>query len=141
MTEHRSEAEERRSNEHGEPLIVDGDGHTMEPDDLWTERMDRSKWGDWIPRKVIEDEYYETVYAGGTIRGGGRALQDAICEATGMTPAEFFGLLESLRVPGGYDPHARVASATARSTSWSGTAAMPNSRRGYALQYSATQSL
>ena len=76
-------------------LIVDGDGHTMEPDDLWTERMDRSKWGDWIPRKVIEDEYYETVYAGGTIRGGGRALQDAICEATGMTPAEFFGLLES----------------------------------------------
>ena len=92
-----------------DPLIVDGDGHTMEPDDLWTERMDRSKWGDWIPRKVIEDEYYETVYAGGTIRGGGRALQDAICEATGMTPAEFFGLLESLRVPGGYDPHARVA--------------------------------
>ena len=92
-----------------EPLIVDGDGHTMEPDDLWTERMDRSKWGDWIPRKVIEDEFYETVYAGGTIRGGGRALQDAICEATGMTPAEFHGLLESLRVPGGYDPHARVA--------------------------------
>src|SRR5438128_1361725 len=56
-----------------DPLIVDGDGHTMEPDDLWTERMDRSKWGDWIPRKVIEDEYYETVYAGGTIRGGGAA--------------------------------------------------------------------
>ena len=92
-----------------DPLIVDGDGHTMEPDDLWTQRMDHSKWGDWIPRKVIEDQYYETVYAGGTIRGGGRALQDAICEATGMTPAEFFGLLESLRVPGGYDPHARVA--------------------------------
>ena len=58
-----------------DPLIVDGDGHTMEPDDLWTERMDHSKWGDWIPRKVIEDEYYETVYAGGTIRGGGRALK------------------------------------------------------------------
>ena len=52
-----------------DPLIVDGDGHTMEPDDLWTQRMDRSRWGDWIPRKVIEDEYYETVYAGGTIRG------------------------------------------------------------------------
>jgi uncharacterized protein len=92
-----------------EALIVDGDGHTMEPDDLWRERMDRSKWGNWIPHKVVEGEYYEITYAGGVVRGGGRELQDAICRAAGMTPAEFHGLLESLRVPGGHDPHARIA--------------------------------
>ena len=81
----------------------------MEPDDLWTARMDRDRWGDWIPRKVVEDDTYETVYAGGAIRGGGRELQDQLSAAVGMTPKAFHDLLESLRVPGGYDPDARVA--------------------------------
>ena len=49
-------------------LVVDADGHTMEPDDLWTARMDADRWGDWIPRKVVEDDVYETYYAGGVVR-------------------------------------------------------------------------
>ena len=54
--------------------MVDGDGHVFEPDDCWTDRMDAAKWGDWIPRKVVEDEVYETIYVGGEVRGGGREL-------------------------------------------------------------------
>jgi predicted TIM-barrel fold metal-dependent hydrolase len=92
-----------------EQLVVDADGHTMEPDDLWVERMDHMRGGDWIPRKVVEDEVYETTYVGGVVRGGGRELQDAMAAAVGMTAREFHDLLASLRVPGGYDPHARVA--------------------------------
>jgi predicted TIM-barrel fold metal-dependent hydrolase len=90
-------------------LMIDADGHTMEPDDLWTERMDAARWGDWIPRKVTEDECYETTYTGGVVRGGGRELQDQMAAAVGMTPREFYDLLQSLRVPGGHDPHARLA--------------------------------
>ncbi|MBA2325177.1 MAG: amidohydrolase [Actinobacteria bacterium] len=92
-----------------EHLVVDGDGHTFEPADLWVERMDHARWGDWIPRKVVEDEVYETTYTGGVIRSGGRELQDAMSAAVGMTPKEFHDMLESLRVAGGHDPHARVA--------------------------------
>jgi predicted TIM-barrel fold metal-dependent hydrolase len=90
-------------------LMIDADGHTMEPDDLWTERMDADRWGDWIPRKVTEDDCYETTYTGGVIRGGGRELQDQMAAAVGMTPREFYDLLQSLRVPGGHDPQARLA--------------------------------
>src|SRR6185436_14430251 len=89
-------------------LIIDADGHTMEPGDLWTERMDAKRWGDWIPRKVVEDEVYEIVYTGGVVRGGGRELHDQMAAAVGMTAQEFFDLLESLRVPGGHDPNARL---------------------------------
>ncbi|MGH8982354.1 MAG: amidohydrolase family protein [Acidimicrobiia bacterium] len=91
-------------------LVIDADGHTMEPaEHLWLDRMDRDRWGDWIPRKVVEDEVYEITYTGGVVRAGGRELQDAMSAAVGMTPAEFHDLLQSLRVPGGYDPGARVA--------------------------------
>ena len=65
-------------------LVVDADGHTYEPDDLWVERMDAKRWGDWIPRKVVEDEVYETFYLGGRVRGGGRELQDKRAAAVGM---------------------------------------------------------
>ena len=92
-----------------EPLVVDADGHTYEPDDLWVDRMDGRRWGDWIPRRVVEDEVYEVSYLGGRIRGGGRELQDRMAAAVGMTPREFYDLLQSLRVPGGYDPVARCA--------------------------------
>jgi len=91
-------------------VVVDADGHTMEPTEhLWLDRMDRDRWGDWIPRKVVEDDVYEITYAGGVVRAGGRELQDAMSAAVGMTPAQFHDLLQSLRVPGGYDPDARVA--------------------------------
>ena len=89
-------------------LVVDGDGHVMEPEDLWTARMDASRWGDWIPHKESDHETYETIYTGGAIRGGGRELQYQMAEAVGMTPKEFYDLLASLRRPGGYDPDARV---------------------------------
>ena len=92
-----------------EAILVDADGHTMEPDDLWWDRMDHSRWGDWIPRKVTEDEVYETTYLGGVIRSGGRELRDAVAQATGKTPKELYDMLESIRIPGGNDPHARLA--------------------------------
>jgi predicted TIM-barrel fold metal-dependent hydrolase len=92
-----------------QPLVVDADGHTMEPGDLWTARMDASKWGDWIPHKVVEDEVYEIIYTGGVVRGGGRELQDQLAAAAGLSPRQFYELLESLRTPGGHDPDARLA--------------------------------
>jgi len=90
-------------------LVIDADGHTMEADDLWVERMDHARWGDWIPRKVTEDGVYESIYLGGVIRSGGRELRDALAKAVGKTPKELYDLLQSIRVPGGYDPHARLA--------------------------------
>ncbi|MGQ0804538.1 MAG: amidohydrolase family protein [Actinomycetota bacterium] len=92
-----------------QPLVVDADGHTVEPDDLWVERMDAAKWGDWIPRKVVEDEVYETIYAGGVVRVGGRELRDELARKVGKTPRELYELLQSIRIPGGHDPHARLA--------------------------------
>ncbi len=90
-------------------LVIDADGHTMEADDLWVERMDHKRWGDWIPRKVTEDGVYESIYLGGVVRSGGRELRDALAKAVGKTPKELYDLLQSIRVPGGYDPHARLA--------------------------------
>ncbi len=90
-------------------LVVDADGHTMEPDALWTERMDHGRWGDWIPRKVVEDDTYDIIYCGGVVRGGGRELQDSMAAAVGLTPREFHDLTRSLRVAGGHDPDARIA--------------------------------
>jgi predicted TIM-barrel fold metal-dependent hydrolase len=92
-----------------EQLTIDGDGHVMEPEDLWTARMDASKWGDWIPRTVTEDDCYQIQYVGGVVRAGGRELQDAMSSAVGMTPKEFYDLTLQLRVEGGHDPHARIA--------------------------------
>jgi predicted TIM-barrel fold metal-dependent hydrolase len=89
-------------------LMVDGDGHVFEPEDVWTDRMDAAKWGDWIPRKVLEDDVYETIYVGGEIRGGGRELTDEMAAAVGMTAAEFYDLTAPLRVPGGAEPDARI---------------------------------
>ncbi len=90
-------------------LVVDADGHTFEPEDLWTERMDAGRWGDWIPRRAVEDGCYEMSYVGGARRAGGRELQDTMSAAVGLTPQQFHDLLQSLRVPGGYDPEARLA--------------------------------
>ncbi len=76
-------------------LVVDGDGHVMEPGDtLWVDRMDHDKWGDWIPRRVVEDEIYEIIYTGGEVRGGGRELQDQMAAAVGMTAAEVATMLD-----------------------------------------------
>src|SRR5260370_8457489 len=82
-----------------QPLIVDADGHTYEPDTLWVDRLDAKRWGDWVPRKVVEDEIYEIYYVGGRVRGGGRELQDGMAAAVGMTPRAVFDLPQSLRAP------------------------------------------
>ena len=60
------------------PVLIDGDGHIMEePNDIWTpDRIDVDRWGDWVPRKEVADEIYETIHVGGVVRGGGRELQD-----------------------------------------------------------------
>ncbi len=91
--------------------VVDGDGHIMEePNDIWTaERIDHDRWGEWVPHKTVEDEIYETTYVGGVVRGGGRELHDQMSAAVGMTPREFYNLMEGLRRPGGHEPKARVA--------------------------------
>jgi predicted TIM-barrel fold metal-dependent hydrolase len=90
--------------------IVDGDGHIMEePNDIWTpERIDYDRWGDWVPRKEVVEEIYDTVHVGGAVRGGGRELHDQMAAAVGMTPREFYDLLEGLRRPGGHEPQARL---------------------------------
>ena len=93
-------------------LIIDGDGHIMEePNDIWTpERIDHDRWGDWVPRKEVDDEIYEITYIGGVVRGGGRELHDQMAAAVGMTPREFYDLLAGLRRPGGHEPEApRIA--------------------------------
>ena len=89
-------------------LVVDADGHTMEADDLWAARMDAGRWGDWIPRKVVEEGIYETIYVGGVVRAGGRALHDQMAAAVGLSPEAFHDLTRSLRVEGGFDPDARI---------------------------------
>ena len=48
--------------------VIDGDGHLMEPLDLWSARMDAKKWGDWFPHFSPEDQAY---YVGGVARIGG----------------------------------------------------------------------
>jgi uncharacterized protein len=90
--------------------IVDGDGHIMEePNDIWTtERIDHDRWGDWVPHKEVIDEIYDVIHVGGRVRGGGRELHDQMAAAVGMTPREFYDLLEGLRRPGGHEPKARL---------------------------------
>ena len=91
-------------------LVVDADGHVMEPGEtLWVDRMDKDKWGDWIPSKEVVDEIYEIHSAGGQVRGGGKELHDQMAAAVGLSPRELWDLTWQLRVEGGYDPDARVA--------------------------------
>ena len=64
-------------------LVVDADGHVVEPPDLWTSRMD-SKWGDWIPRYFAADPREngeESWYFGGVRRVGGAGLHIFACSA------------------------------------------------------------
>src|SRR5256885_16965682 len=90
----------------GASPVVDADGHVYEPEDLWAARMDAARWGDWIPRRVVEDECYDVVYVGGIVRGGGRDLQDAMAAAVGMTAQQFHDLTISLKRDGGNEPKA-----------------------------------
>ena len=77
--------------------VVDADGHIYEPEDLWTARMDHARWGDWIPRRVVEDGCYDVVYTGGVVRGGGRELQDRMAAAIKITIVEIRQILTMYR--------------------------------------------
>lgn len=91
------------------PVVVDADGHVTEPPDVWTDRMDRTRWGDWIPRKESVLDVYETTYVGGDVWLGGRDAIDALCRRLDVTPEERAALLSQLRLPGASEPKARLA--------------------------------
>jgi predicted TIM-barrel fold metal-dependent hydrolase len=90
----------------GKVLVVDGDGHVMEPPTLWSERMDHKKWGDLIPHFVSEDD---GVFVGNVCRGGGLKVTKQIADAYGMTVEEVMApTAKMVMEPGGFDPHERI---------------------------------
>jgi uncharacterized protein len=88
------------------PLVVDADGHIIEPPDLWVERMDRAKWGDDIPHLVAEEG---VMYFGGVARGRGRAASKQVADKKGLSVDEVHEITASLSLAGGSDPVARIA--------------------------------
>ncbi len=89
-------------------LVVDGDGHTVEPPKLWTERMDAERWGDLIPHWEREEGTFDAFVVGGVVRSGGKEGVDAVLEATGSTMEELAAANANLRLRGGSDPDARI---------------------------------
>ena len=90
----------------GKSLVIDGDGHVMEPPALWAERMDHKKWGDLIPHLVSEEE---GVFVGKTCRGGGLKVMKKLAADRGMTLEEFMSPTAGMIAEaGGFDPHARI---------------------------------
>jgi predicted TIM-barrel fold metal-dependent hydrolase len=56
-------------------MLVDADGHVMEPADVWVDRMDHARWGDLIPHYVAEDtDGKDSWYLGGVRRAAGSAI-------------------------------------------------------------------
>ena len=90
-------------------LIIDGDGHLMEPPDLWSSRMDAAKWGDWIPHWSDDDQ---ALYIGGGARIGGPGMNEQVAAINGVTVEELFESYartsSSVDQAGGHDPHARI---------------------------------
>src|SRR5688572_19112879 len=79
----------RRDEMGRESLVIDGDGHGVEPPDTWSARMDRARWGDWIPRHVDEIEPgKEGWFIGGVPRSVGSG---AVPAAAGMDIMELLG--------------------------------------------------
>ncbi|HEY2107026.1 MAG TPA: amidohydrolase family protein [Candidatus Binataceae bacterium] len=90
----------------GKPLVIDGDGHVMEPATLWAERMDHKKWGDLIPRLVSQEE---GVWVGNTCRGGGLKVMKKLADDRGMTLEELMApTAKMIAEAGGFDPHERI---------------------------------
>ena len=67
--------------------VIDGDGHLMEPLDLWSARMDAKKWGDWFPHFSPEDQAY---YVGGVARIGGPGMDEAVAAINGVSVEEYW---------------------------------------------------
>jgi predicted TIM-barrel fold metal-dependent hydrolase len=56
-------------------VLIDADGHVMEPADVWVDRMDAKRWGDLIPHYVAEDhDGKDSWYVGGVRRAAGSAI-------------------------------------------------------------------
>ncbi len=90
----------------GKVLVIDGDGHVMEPPTLWAERMDHKKWGDLIPHLVSEDD---GVFVGNTCRGGGLKAMKKLADDRGMTVEEIMApTAKMIAEAGGFDPHERI---------------------------------
>ena len=60
------------------------------------------------PAQGPREGIYETIYTGGVNRGGGKELRDKLAADVGMTPKQLYDLTESIRMPGGQDPGARI---------------------------------
>lgn len=89
-------------------LVVDGDGHVVEPEDLWVSRMDAKKWGDWVPHPGTDEYGYPAFFVGGEIRAGGKEAVDLILRTTGATQEDLLAQNAKLQYEGGHDPHARI---------------------------------
>ncbi|MEJ7583945.1 MAG: hypothetical protein WKF43_07620, partial [Acidimicrobiales bacterium] len=89
-------------------IVVDGDGHTVEPRTLWTDRMDAERWGDLVPHWVKEEGVYDAFYVGCECRSGGREGIETVLRATGSTVEELAATHKNLRLKGGSDPQARL---------------------------------
>src|SRR5581483_1000537 len=87
-------------------LVIDGDGHIVEPPDVWTARMDRRKWGDAIPEMRRAENGRLAWHMGGLLV----AQSGAIASAAGMDLMEVVakGLEWNQGQPGAWDPRARV---------------------------------
>ncbi len=89
--------------------VIDGDGHVMEPPDLWSSRMDAGKWGDWIPRVDPTDGKR---YVGGEVRNGGVDALHRASELSGIPVARIAENVNtvgaSLMRKGGWDPATRL---------------------------------
>jgi predicted TIM-barrel fold metal-dependent hydrolase len=88
-----------------EELVVDADGHVIEPPDLWVTRMSRERWGDAIPHL---DPEQGVMCWGGVPRGRGRAAAAQVAAKKGMAVEEVEAITANLDLAGGSDPVARL---------------------------------
>jgi len=88
--------------------VTDGDGHVVEPPDLWTSRMDAARWGDWIPRTGADGRHW----VGGQVRNGGAGALRRASELSGIPTARIADNVRrvgrGLARPGAQDPAARL---------------------------------
>ncbi|MGH7821138.1 MAG: amidohydrolase family protein [Candidatus Binatia bacterium] len=84
--------------------IIDGDGHVMEPNELWRTRMDRRKWGEWIPH---QDPATERFFVGGEYRSGGE--RRAVAAEMGIPFEIYDAIMDGLEREGGKNPRVRIA--------------------------------
>lgn len=89
--------------------VIDGDGHIMEPPGLWSERMDASRWGEWIPHVDGEGRFL----IGGEVRRGGMESVRRAADLSGLPYEQvvrgFETVSKSLSRKGAFQPAARLA--------------------------------